>query len=224
MSRYALHKRQHLILLIIGKAIVPMPQTKEVIEMSILVKFEKNHDQAMSRLENRQAGFLYDNIDAIIEDAKNVVAIKGKLRGQPLIDALTKAGYAMFAGRENAAHDKLSAIGYLIQNAADIKKGVLAGSYDNVTHIRGIKKKHQELTAAPTASKKRQGKSGQGKKAPAENVAPATKWKETNAKNWQAQFAAIEDFCKASGIDFDLVVSFWNDEANEKSEKIAATM
>ena len=193
--------------------------------MSVLVKFEKTHDQAMSRLENRQAGFLYDNIDAIIADAKNVVAIKGKLRGQPLIDALTKAGYAIFAGRKNAAHDKLAAIVWIDANPKKVKNAAKNGLLDNVTHVRGIREKVSKLDdngmPIAKAKAKRQGKSGQGKKAPAQNVAPATKWTETNAKNWQAQFAAIEDFCKSSGIDFDLLVSFWTDEANEKSNKVA---
>lgn len=191
--------------------------------MSVLVKFEKSHDQAMARLENRQSGFLYDNIDAILEDAKNVVAIKGKLRGQPLVNALTKAGYAIFAGRLNAAHDKLAAIVWIDTNAKRVKKAVENGLLDNVTHVRGIREKVSKLddNGMPIvkAKVKRQGNSGQGKKPTP--VAPATKWTETNVKNWQAQFAAIENFCKASGIDFDLVVSFWNDEANEKSNKVA---
>ena len=196
--------------------------------MSVLVKFEKNHDQTMSRLENRQAGFLYDNIDAILQDAKNVVAIKGKLRGQPLIDALTKAGYSLFAGRQNAAHDKLAAIVWIDTNAKRVKNAVQNGLLDNVTHVRGIREKVSKLDdngmPIAKAKAKRQGKSGQGKKAPADNVAPATVWQETNAKNWQAQFAAIEEFAKASGIDFDKVIAFWFDEANEKPAKQSAAM
>jgi len=192
--------------------------------MSVLVKFEKAHDQAMSRLEKKQSENLRNTIDDMISDAENFLQVKGKLQGDKLTAALTAAGYGHFTGRLNANHDKRSAIAYLVANAADIKKGVLAGSYDNVTHIRGIKKKHQELTATKKPTQKRQGKAGQGKKAPADNVAPATVWQETNAKNWQAQFAAIEEFAKASGIDFDKVIAFWFDEANEKPAKQSAAM
>lgn len=190
-------------------------------QKSIIVKFENNHMQANLRLEKSQGKFLSDNIDAMIKDYRAFLKVADGLRGDKRDAALSAAGFGMFAGRLNANHDKRSAIGYVVANAADIVAGVKNGDYDNVTHVRGIKRKHQELTAAPKA--KRQGKAGQGKASTgAKSVTAAPKWKGTNAENWQAQFAAIEDFAKASGIDFDKVISFWFDEAGEKPAKVAA--
>ena len=176
--------------------------------------------QANLRLEKSQGKYLAANINAIVSDCRAFLKVANGLRGDKLSAALSAAGFGMFAGRLNANHDKRSAIGYIVANAADIVAGVKNGDYDNVTHVRGIKKKHQELTAAPKA--KRQGKAGQGKASTgAKSVTAAPKWKGTNAENWQAQFAAIEDFAKASGIDFDKVISFWFDEASEKPAKVA---
>ena len=190
---------------------------------SIIVKFENAHLQANLRLEKSQGKFLADNIDAMIKDCRLFLKVAGGLRGDKLSEALSAAGYGALAGRLNANHDKRSAISYIVDNAASILAGVKNGDYDNVTHLRGIKKKHQELTDAPKA--KRKPKSGQGKpKGGKKTVNAAPKWKGTNAENWQAQFAAIEDFAKASGIDFDKVISFWFDEANEKPAKQAAAM
>jgi len=192
-------------------------------QKSTLVKFENNHMQATMRLENSQGKYLAENINAIVSDCRAFLKVANGLRGDKRDAALSAAGFGMFAGRLNANHDKRSAVGYIVANAADIVAGVKNGDYDNVTHVRGIKKKHQELTAAPTA--KRQGKAGQGKASTgAKSVTAAPKWKGTNAENWQAQFAAIEDFAKASGIDFDKVISFWFDEANEKPAKQTAAM
>lgn len=192
-------------------------------QKTTLVKFENAHMQSNLRLEKSQGKFLADNIDAMVKDCRAFLKVSDGLRGDKLSAALSAAGFGMFAGRLNANHDKRSAIGYIVANAADIEAGVKNGDYDNVTHVRGIKKKHQELTAAPKA--KRQGKAGQGKASTgAKSVTAAPKWKGTTAENWQAQFTAIEDFAKASGIDFDKVISFWFEEASEKPAKVAAAM
>lgn len=192
---------------------------------SIIVRFENAHMQANLKLEKSQGKFLAENVDAMLQDCRDFLKVKGSLKGEALSKALSAAGYASLTGRLNANHDKRSAISYIVDNAASILAGVKKGDYDNVTHLRGIKKKHQELTAAPKA--KRQGMAGQGKpKGGKKTVNAAPKWKGTNEKNWQAQFAAIEEFCAASGIEFDKVVSFWNEEANEVQEpaKVAASM
>lgn len=192
-------------------------------QKSIIVKFENNHMQANLRLEKSQGKFLSENIDAMIKDYRAFLKVVDGLRGDKRDAALSAAGYGMFAGRLNANHDKRSAIGYVVANAADIVAGVKNGDYDNVTHVRGIKKKHQELTSAPKG--KRQPNRGQGNPNNGRRtVNSKPKWKGTNAENWQAQFAAIEDFAKASGIDFDLVIQYWFDEANEKPAKVAAAM
>ena len=192
---------------------------------SIIVRFENAHMQANLKLEKSQGKFLSENIDAMLQDCRDFLKVKGSLKGEALSKALSAAGYAALTGRLNANHDKRSAISYIVDNAASILAGVKKGDYDNVTHLRGIKKKHQELTAAPKA--KRQGMAGQGKpNGGKKTVNAGPKWKGTNEKNWQAQFAAIEEFCAASGIEFDKVVSFWNEEANEVQEagKAAASM
>lgn len=193
------------------------------VKKSIIVRFENAHMQANLRLEKSQGKFLAENIDAMMKDCRLFLTVANGLRGDKLSAALSAAGYGALAGRLNANHDKRSAINYIVANAKEIVAGVKNGDYDNVTHLRGIKKKHQELTAAPKA--KRTGNAGQGKVSTgAKSVTAAPKWNGTNAENWQAQFAAIEDFAKASGIDFDKVISFWFEEANEKPAKVAAAM
>lgn len=172
--------------------------------MSVLLKIIKAESQADKKATKR----IVENAEAIKAEAQAIAKMRGALRGKDFTAAMTQAGFASLAERDQ--RNNLAAIVWLADEGMEFFNAWLADeNRANCSTIRGIKK--AVSPKQERAPKQPSGDSGEG-----DNEGEGDNGEMSPSEVLELALRNALNLCKKHNVDADEFVSYVNGDESMK--------